>query len=208
MEQRKDRTIVVSSGNPVKIRAAAEGFERMFPDTSFTTKSVKVASGVPDQPATDQETLQGAINRVRNAQEQEPHASFWVGLEGGVHTVDDEVQCFAWIAVLGRDGMMGRARTSTYFLPRETVKLLRTGMELGDADNLLYNKTNSKQQTGTVGILTGDLITRQSLYADAVLLALIPFKNTQLTFGKEDEGNEKEPGQAAVLAGSMPKSEQ
>ncbi|KAJ2968332.1 hypothetical protein NQ176_g9230 [Zarea fungicola] len=80
--------------------------------------------------------------------------------------------------------MLGKARTATFFLPQETVRLLRTGLELGDADNQLHNKTNSKQQTGTVGILTGNLITRQSYYTEAVVLALIAFKNTELTFNQ------------------------
>lgn len=188
------RTIIVASKNPLKLQATQDGFTRMFPDGNFTFAGHSVASGVPDQPLTDQETLQGALNRARGAQALEPTAAYWVGLEGGVHTVDGETQAFAWIVVLGRDGTMGRGRTGTFFLPQETTRLLRDGLELGDADNQLYDKTNSKHQTGTVGILTGDLITRRSYYAEAVVLALIPFKNTQLTFGKEQAGEESARG--------------
>ncbi|KAJ3491282.1 hypothetical protein NLG97_g5623 [Lecanicillium saksenae] len=195
------RTVIVASKNPLKIGATTDGFTRMFPDGNFDFKGCSVGSGVSDQPLTDQETLQGALNRARNAQELEPAAMYWVGLEGGVQTVDNEVQAFAWIVVLGRDNKMGRARTSTFFLPQETTKLLRSGLELGDADNLLYGKTNSKHQTGTVGILTGDLITRQSYYAEAVVLALIPFKNTQLTFGPDPAGEES--GKPAALDKSV-----
>ncbi|KAJ6784953.1 hypothetical protein PWT90_01752 [Aphanocladium album] len=191
--------VIVASKNPVKIGATKDGFTRMFPDGNFAFKGCSVGSGVSDQPLTDQETLQGALNRARNAQELEPAATYWIGLEGGVQTVDNEVQAFAWIVVLGRDNKIGRARTSTFFLPQETTKLLRSGLELGDADNLLYSKTNSKHQTGTVGILTGDLITRQSYYTEAVILALIPFKNTQLTF--RPDSSEEGAGQSADIKG-------
>lgn len=195
------RDIIVSSKNPVKIGATKDGFARMFPDGDFAFRGVSVPSGVAEQPLSDNETLQGAINRARNAKELEPAAMYWVGLEGGVHTADGEMQVFAWIVVLGHDGKMGRARTGSFFLPLETTKLMRTGLELGEADNILYNKTNSKQQTGTVGILTDNLITRQSFYADTVVLALIPFKNTQLTFGKEATDEQSEPDQSAAIEG-------
>jgi non-canonical (house-cleaning) NTP pyrophosphatase len=53
-------------------------------------------------------------------------------------------------------------------------------MELGDADDLFYQRKNSKQLNGSVGLLTNDLFTRTSLYVEAVMLALIPFKNPGL----------------------------
>lgn len=179
--------VVVASQNPVKLLAAQEGFQRMWPGNNYTFAGVSAASGVPDQPLTDQETLQGAINRARNVRDLEPSADYWVGLESGIHAVEGgEMQCFAWVAVLASDGTLGRGRSGTWFLPQETVALVRKGMELGDADNLLHGTINSKQKTGTVGILTGGAINRQGICADAVVLALIPFKNTALTFGPEE----------------------
>ncbi|KAM3512308.1 hypothetical protein MY11210_004021 [Beauveria gryllotalpidicola] len=193
------RNVIVASKNPLKMLATQEGFKRMFPDADFAFEARAVGSGVADQPLSDQETLQGALTRARNARELAPAAMYCVGLEGGVHTTaEGEVQAFAWIVVLAHDGTVGRARTATFFLPRETTELLRGGLELGDADNLLHGKTNSKHQTGTVGILTGDAITRQSYYAEAVVLALVPFKNTQLTFGNESGSVGSEPGQLAA----------
>ncbi len=44
----------------------------------------------------------------------------------------------------------------------------------------LFKKQNSKQQNGAVGLLTNDLITRETLYHQAVILALIPFLNQAL----------------------------
>jgi non-canonical (house-cleaning) NTP pyrophosphatase len=48
-----ERTIVVSSGNPVKIEAARQGFRRMFPHLVFKTVPVSVSSDVADQPLSD-----------------------------------------------------------------------------------------------------------------------------------------------------------
>ncbi len=58
------KTVVVASTNPVKIRAARAGFERMFPGEHFRVTGVAAPSGVSDQPASDGETYQGARNRA------------------------------------------------------------------------------------------------------------------------------------------------
>lgn len=175
-------TIIVASTNPVKIRAALDGFQRMFPDQTFTAEGVAAVSGVSDQPMTDAETRQGAYNRVKNARETHPAADFWIGLEGGIdHNANGGMVSFAWVVV--SDGACtGESRTASFPLPEETVRLIREGMELGDADDVVFGRVNSKQQNGSVGLLTGDALDRAALYEHAVVLALIPFKNAGLTF--------------------------
>lgn len=179
-------TIVVASQNPVKIRAAREGFSRMFPKSTYSVRGVNVASGVPEQPLSDDETLRGAMNRVQNAHTLEPEADYWVGIEGGVDATttgfDSPMQSFAWVVVMGKGGRTGKARTATFYLPEETARLVRQGMELGHADDVVFGRTNSKQHNGAVGLLTGDVIDRSAYYLQAVILALIPFKNANLMF--------------------------
>jgi non-canonical (house-cleaning) NTP pyrophosphatase len=53
-------------------------------------------------------------------------------------------------------------------------------MELGHADDLVFKAQNSKQQGGSVGLLTHGLVTRETYYEQALLLALIPFLNEEL----------------------------
>ncbi len=172
--------IVIASKNIVKIDAARTAFERVFPDETFECIGVSVPSGVADQPSTDAETFTGAMNRVRAAREAEPDADFWVAFEGGLEEKEGEMEVFAWAVIEGREGRFGKARTSTFFLPHAIVELVRQGKELGEADDIVFGRTNSKQSNGSVGILTGDLITRTSYYVEAALLALIPFKNPEL----------------------------
>ena len=175
------KTLVVASLNPVKIAAALDGFRRMFPDDSFEARGVSVPSGVSDQPMTDAETLQGALNRVAHARAATPDADYWVGLEGGCQESGGALETFAWIVVT--DGVrMGKSRTASFSLPEEAARLVRQGMELGHADDVVFGRSNSKQQNGSVGLLTGDVVDRAAYYAQAVILALIPFKNPSLTF--------------------------
>ncbi|HET8574944.1 MAG TPA: inosine/xanthosine triphosphatase [Candidatus Paceibacterota bacterium] len=174
------KKIIVASQNPVKINAALGGFQKMFPDEQFEVEGVLVPSGVSAQPQSDAETFSGAHNRIENACQEVPHADFWVGIEGGIEERDTGMEVFAWVVVKSKDGILGKARTSTFFLPRKIVELVKQGKELGEADDIVFGRTNSKQQNGAVGILTDNAIDRTKYYTEAVILSLIPFKNKEL----------------------------
>ena len=171
-----DSRVVVASENPVKIEAVRCGFERMFPGWRFEIEGLSAPSGVSEQPLSDQEALQGAINRAQNAMRSAPQATYWVGVEGGVQAEQDGMSAFAWIVVQSR-GMLGKGRTGTFYLPPAIADLVNQGFELGQADDIVFGKSNSKQENGAIGLLTGDVIDRTGLYEQAVILALIPFKN-------------------------------
>lgn len=173
------KTIIVASQNPVKVKAVNNAFERMFPDENFKIISVSVPSGVKDQPTSNEETLEGALNRANNAAKKLPEAEYWIGIEGGVDVKGEEMAAYAWV-VIKSESITGKARTGTFYLPPAIAKLVYDGMELGSADDLVFDQNNSKQKSGAIGILTGDVITRTQLYEHAIILALIPFKNQEL----------------------------
>ena len=173
------KSILIASHNPVKIQAALTGFQRMFPGVAFTVNSVTVPSLVSAQPKTERETLVGATNRAKLAQRQMPAADYWVGIEGGVQEADGEISAFAWVVVLSSN-QAGKGRTGTFYLPVAVVRLIQQGKELGEADDIVFQRANSKQENGAVGLLTGNAIDRAGLYEQAVILALIPFKNPEL----------------------------
>jgi inosine/xanthosine triphosphatase len=172
-------TVVVASTNPVKVQAAVNGLRRMFPAADLDVVTVAVPSGVGHQPFSDEETLLGALNRVQQAAALAPEADYWIGIEGGVQEVEGDMAAFAWIVVRSKR-IVGKSRTGTFFLPRAVADLVRQGKELGEADDIVFNRFNSKQENGAVGILTGNVVERMHLYEQAVILALIPFKNETL----------------------------
>lgn len=173
------KVIIIASQNPVKTRAALNGFQRMFPHQAFELQSAPAASGVSAQPRSDSETLQGACNRALAAAQAYPQADYWVGIEGGVEDCGEQMTAFAWVAVMDRQ-QTGQGRTGAFFLPPAIAALIRQGKELGDADDIVFGQSNSKQKNGAIGLLTGNVIDRQALYEQAVILALLPFKNPTL----------------------------
>lgn len=172
--------VIVASTNPVKIKTTEIGFAKMFPGETFKVEGISVKSEVADQPMSDEETLLGATNRVNNVSELVPKADYWVGIEGGLREIKGEMEAFAWIVVKSNDGKIGKGKTGSFFLPKRMVELVKTGKELGEADDIVFGKVNSKQANGTVGNLTNDVLTRITYYEPAVILALIPFKNPKL----------------------------
>jgi len=168
------KKVIITSTNPVKVKATLEAFKTVFPSEEFVHIGHKINSGVSDQPVGNHETFQGAVNRVETAKSLILDADFWVGIEGGVEKDGDELFTFAWVIVNSKS-QMGKARSASFQLPPQIAKLVEEGKELGDADDLVFDRKNSKQENGAVGILTNDLIDRQKLYEPAVILALIPF---------------------------------
>ena len=172
--------IIVASKNPVKINTAYEGFIKMFPDIVFEIEGISAESNVADQPMSEEKTLQGALNRAENASKINSEADYWVGIEGGLEERKGEMESFAWVAVKSRSGKIGKGRTGTFFLPKAVAELVKQGKELGDADDIVFKKQNSKQANGAIGLLTDDILTRTTFYEPAVIMALIPFKNPDL----------------------------
>lgn len=178
------KTLVVASKNPVKIQATLSAFQKIFTEEKFFVETISTPSGVKDQPTSDKETLAGALHRTLNAASLVKWADYWIGIEGGIEDGDQGMEAFAWVVVQGKtlDGSLstGKGRTGTFFLPPRVADLIRQGKELGEADDIVFQRNNSKQENGAVGILTGNVIDRRQLYEQAVILALIPFKNPAL----------------------------
>lgn len=171
--------VIVASKNPVKINSTREGFEKILIAQDFDFEGIDVPSGVADQPMTDDETLTGAKNRAINAKNQKPEADYWVGIEGGCDWTPDGLLAFAWVVVLSQN-QMGQSRTSTFYLPPRVVDLIDQGLELGYATDQVFDDHNSKHKGGAVGALTGEVLGRTEYYVQAVMLALVPFRNPEL----------------------------
>jgi len=152
----------------------------MFPNDVFEIESCSVPSDLGSQPSNDSETVSAAQSRADNASMETPSADYWVGIEGGIEEKKSEMEAFAWTVIKSADGRLGKGRTGVFYLPPQIVELIKQGKELGEADDIVFGLTNSKQQNGAVGILTGDVIDRTKYYVEAVVFALIPFKNKHL----------------------------
>jgi inosine/xanthosine triphosphatase len=169
--------VVVASLNPAKVRAVREAMALQFSAEPVEILAVAAESGVSAQPRGDDETRRGARNRARNAHSAMPDATFWIGLEGGIETIGEQLMAFAWMAVLGPGDRIGEARTVTLPLPPGVKQLVDEGLELGDANDRVFGTVNSKHAGGAFGLLTNARYTREGVYTEALTMALLPFFN-------------------------------
>lgn len=175
----KKLTICVASQNPTKVNATQKAFQEVFSNMEITIFGVPSESGVPDQPMGDRETFLGAQNRVSYIKERES-ADFYIGIEGGlIEHSTGEMEAMAWMNICSKE-IIGKARTAGFFIAPETIRLIKSGLELGHADEKVFNLVNTKQKMGSSGLLTKNIISRERFYIDAIILALIPFINSKL----------------------------
>lgn len=169
--------IVVASRNPVKVGATRRAFETHFPNALLEMISVDVDSGAGDQPGSDDATRRGARTRALRSRDAVADADFWVGLEGGIEVMDSQLMAFAWMAIQGPSGDISEARSVTLPLPPAVKELVAGGMELGEANDRVFSAVNSKQGGGAFGLLTDGLYTREAIYCQTLIVALVPFVN-------------------------------
>ena len=169
-----NKKVIVASLNPAKINAVKSAFEASFPNETFDFVGLNVASGVADQPMTNDETHTGALNRVANAKSANNDADFYVGLEAGI----EGNVTFAWMVIESAD-KRGESRSASLMLPPVVIDKLKHANELGDVMDEVFGTENIKQKGGAISLLTHDLLTRSSVYHQALILALIPFVNPE-----------------------------
>lgn len=167
--------VALGSTSPAKARAVEEAL-RAVHGRFVAVTHVAAASGVPDQPVGDDETLRGAEARARAALRLVPGALLGVGIEAGVTGGAAEgMSTFAWVVAVDQAGRVGRARSATFELPGYLAARVEAGTELGDALDAAFGLERAKDGPGAAGVLSRGLVTRSELYVQAVVLALLPW---------------------------------
>lgn len=155
--------IVIASLNKAKINAVTT----VYPDYKVTP--VAVSSEVSNQPIGDEETLLGAINRAKNAQNQYPGTTA-IGLEGGVMFLRDELYLTNWGAMLTPEGYLFTGAGARISLPSSFKEEICFGLELSELMNDFTKRNDIRHREGAIGIFTSLHLNRSDLFAQIVTL--------------------------------------
>jgi inosine/xanthosine triphosphatase len=94
--------VAVGSKNPVKVNATQNILERIYGKVNVV--GIAVESEVPHQPFGKNETIQGAVNRAKNAYSNEFDLS--IGIESGLMEIGNSITGYVdlqWCAVFDGD---------------------------------------------------------------------------------------------------------
>jgi len=169
-------SVAVGSTNPVKIQAVCHSIQRIWPNAEVA--GVAVASGVRAQPLSDEEAIEGAVNRARGACQQR-NSDLGIGLEGNTTETTYGIFVTGWAAVVDRNATVGIGSSGRFLLPALLAASVRQGAELGDLIDEWAGQHNTKQKQGAVGLMTNGLISRAAALETAVIFALTRFLNPQ-----------------------------
>jgi inosine/xanthosine triphosphatase len=170
--------VAIGTKNKAKIAAVEEIAKNYFADIAF--EYISVPSGVSDQPFSDEETRQGAINRAVNTREA-TGADLSFGLEGGVYELDGAVYCCNWGAVAIKDGPVISSSGASFVLPEEIAEQLRAGKELGPVMDQFTKSKDIRQHAGAIGIFTNGVVDRKEMFEHivALLIGQVRYRSNQ-----------------------------
>lgn len=148
--------IIIGSLNPTKVEAVQKVFKQ------FKVEGLNVPSNVSNQPMTDRETMEGAINRAHNAK-QDGNSHIGIGLEGGVIIEDDRLFLCNWGALVYENEVI-LASGAKILLPSEFINDLQNGTELAVLMERYTNEKDIRSKEGAVGIFTNGRISRTQIF--------------------------------------------
>ncbi|KMY55089.1 NTPase [Bacillus sp. FJAT-27231] len=137
-------------------------------------ESISVPSNVSEQPFSDEETRQGAVNRAKNAL-TEANADIGIGLEGGVMETDAGLFLCNWGALAVEEQVIITAGGARILLPPTIAEQLRSGEELGPVMERFTAREEIRQHEGAIGVFTNGLVTRDEMFLHVAKLLLGQF---------------------------------
>ncbi|MBH0230190.1 DUF84 family protein [Halobacillus yeomjeoni] len=155
--------IYVGSQNPTKI----DSVKRVF--SEYEVIGMDVESKVAAQPFSDDETLEGAINRARECAFFDK-CDLGIGLEGGVMEIEGDLYLCNWGALVDSKENVYTASGARIPLPDEIKADLEKGKELGEVMDEFANKNDVRKNEGAIGIFTNGSIQREEMFTHVVKL--------------------------------------
>lgn len=150
--------IAIGSTNRIKIQAVK---------SALNNESIKfipclALSGVRPQPLSDEETLQGAINRAKDALKK-TESKVAIGLEGGVVFLQDQVYLCHWGAIVDLNQNTYFSNGPLILLPSAYRERLLEGKNLDDIMHESTGIENLGAKEGAIGVFTQNYLNREQV---------------------------------------------
>ncbi|MEE8349074.1 MAG: inosine/xanthosine triphosphatase [Acidobacteriota bacterium] len=182
--------IAIGSTRKPKVEAVKEAWEVFGPklledlDEKTTFPSYNISNGVPNMPLSVAELMGGARNRAEHLQlqlkQERSEANYYVGLEAGFNVIDHDgphrqafLESWAYVSD-GYKGYFGHGG-GLYVPSLVADPVIDRGLELSIVMDRVSDQSDVGNGKGSWGVLTQDMMTRQSAFVIALIAAFAPF---------------------------------
>lgn len=168
--------IKVGTKNKAKVEAVEEIIKEYPHLSNFEIEGIEVISDVADQPISLEETINGAINRAKNAFAD---CEYSIGLESGWMSVPKTKSGYMDVCVCaiydGKECHLGLSSAWEFPNPEVTNLIIKDGLNTTQAINKvgMTKNENIGSEEGAVGLLTKGRMTRKEYTKQALRTALI-----------------------------------
>lgn len=169
--------VLVGSKNAAKLQAVESAFKQFVEEVEV--KGVSVETGVEDQPMTLGKTVQGAINRAKDAWGE---CDYSVGIESGIFEVPGTKSGYmdttANAVFDGKRVYLGLGPCFEYPL-KVLEKILKEGKEVSDVLLEEWGE-DTRDEQGAIGRLSLGKMPRNKLHEAGLIMALMQVFNKKL----------------------------
>ena len=182
--------IAIGSTREPKVGTVKEAWEVFGPmlledlDEKTTFPSYDVSNGGPKMPLSVTELMDGAKNRAEHLmlqlKREKAEADYYIGLEAGFNVIDSEgphrrafLESWAYVSD-GYKGFFGHGG-GLYVPSLVADPVIDRGIELGIVMDRITNQSGVGNGKGSWGVLTQDMMSRQSSFVIALIAAFAPF---------------------------------
>jgi inosine/xanthosine triphosphatase len=166
----------VGSANAAKVSAVRAVLRRLR--APYRLVVCPAPSGVSDQPKSDEEALQGAVHRAQGVLAA-TDVDLAIAFEGGVDRTLFGTFAVEWCAVHDRAGVQGLGGGPRVLLPSTIAERIQLGQPLSVALER-SGVGRASPRGGIFGLLTRNVVTRESANREALVLALARFLEAPL----------------------------
>lgn len=158
-----EKVIAIGSTNRIKIQSVKNALD----NENFKIVSCSAESNVRPQPISDEETLQGAINRAKDSL-QKMESSLAIGLEAGVVFLQEQIYLCHWGAIVDNNNNIYFTNGPLILLPKEYRTDLLNGKNL---EEIMHNSTgieNLGSKQGAISVFTQKRLDREQVLTQIV----------------------------------------
>jgi non-canonical (house-cleaning) NTP pyrophosphatase len=190
--------IAVGSARKPKVEAVRDALSVVGPflgsGAEFEIVPVEVPSGVRHTPLSREDLMAGARQRaealIRIGRESNAPWKYFLGLEGGLDVIHEGAKRWvfleSWAYAADDTGRGAFGRSGAVLLPEALAKtVVDEGVELSEAIDAFAGGRGIRDAQGAWGVLSHNMITRQDAFRVAVISALAPFFNREISSNAE-----------------------